>query len=31
VWHEGEESFDAETVLKELEAELVRELERRRH
>ncbi len=31
VWHKGEESFDAETVLKELEAELVRELERRRH
>jgi len=30
VWHKGEESFDAETVLKDLEAELVRELERRR-
>jgi hypothetical protein len=31
VWHKGEESFDAESVLKALEAELVRELERRRH
>jgi hypothetical protein len=30
VWREGEESFDAETVLKQLEVELVRELERRR-
>jgi hypothetical protein len=31
VWREGEESFDAEAVLRRLEEELARELERRRH
>ena len=31
VWREGEESFDAEAILRLLEGELARELERRRH
>lgn len=31
VWREGEESFDADTVLRHLEESLTRELERRRH
>jgi hypothetical protein len=30
VWREGDESFDAETMLQHLEEELTRELERRR-
>jgi hypothetical protein len=30
VWREGDESFDAETLLRHLEADLARELERRR-
>lgn len=30
VWREGDESFDAESMLQRLEADLVRELERRR-
>jgi hypothetical protein len=31
VWREGDESFDAETLLRHLEEDLARELERRRH
>ena len=31
VWREGDESFDADTLLRHLEEDLARELERRRH
>jgi hypothetical protein len=31
VWREGDESFDAEAILRHLEEDLARELERRRH
>lgn len=31
VWREGDESFDAEAILRRLEEDLARELERRRH
>ncbi len=31
VWREGDESFDADTMLRRLEEDLARELERRRH
>ncbi|WP_395834302.1 hypothetical protein [Archangium violaceum] len=31
VWREGDESFDADVMLRHLEEELVREIERRRH